>query len=48
MLRLEVVVNLDGSLEVGGAFGDSFVLSNEDLRAFSSRTTRSISPWRVQ
>ncbi len=29
MLRLKVVANLDGSLEVSGAFGDCFVLWNE-------------------
>jgi hypothetical protein len=40
MLRLKVITNLDGSLEVNGAFSDSFGLCKNETPSFSSSTPR--------
>jgi hypothetical protein len=42
MLRLKVITNLDGSLEVNGAFSDGFSLCKNETPLSSSSTRRTI------
>jgi hypothetical protein len=50
MLRLKVITNLDGSLEVNGAFSDGFGLCITETQSSSStisRTIKDVSAFRV-